>query len=441
MAVARGRTKRHGERGDSAFVSMTDLTVSFLFIVLVLLAFFAIHFRPDAALGLNPEKLRHERDNLKKRADSLAHESEHLKRENVEFKRQIDLISASKNQLVQNLDKLQLERDSQKDRADSLAHESEQLKRELLEHARENVNLKRQINLFSVSKNQLVQNFENLQLERDSQKDRADSLAYESERLKHALLERTRENINLKQEISQLQKTRKDSMPRDLLAEYLKEANSVRSDLLYSLGKRIRQRIQGIRVEVVTRDGLIRFRGDDLFGSGEWRIKPGSIAEEVAQVVADALANILPCYTVKGAIKKNYVCTNSADAVFETIQIEGHTDDVPLSENLQVRENMRDNLDLSARRGAETLRAIEKHRPDLKIFLNLRDEQVLSFAGYGDTRPIERDSNDDARAANRRIDIRFILQNPQNLQEVEEIRALIRQRQNSQGVNIEQLER
>ena len=339
MAFKRGHKKRHGERGESAFVSMTDLTVSFLFIVLVLLAFFAIHFRPDAALGPTPEELW-------------------------------------------------IERDNQKERVNSLTRKTERLKRALSESTRENVELEQEI-------------------------------------------------MELEQEINQLRKTSEDPMPRDLLAEYLKEVNSVRKDLLQNLGERIRQRVQGIRVEVVTRDGLIRFRGDDLFRSGEWRIKSGSIAEEVAHVIADALIDILPCYTLKGPNSENRICTNSEHAAFETIQIEGHTDDVPLSENLRIRENMRDNLDLSARRGAETLRSIEKHQPELKNFRNLRDEQVLSFAGYGDTRPIERDDSDDARAANRRIDIRFILQNPQNLQEVEEIRALIRKRQNLQRMNFE----
>ena len=38
-------------------------------------------------------------------------------------------------------------------------------------------------------------------------------------------------------------------------------------------------------------------------------------------------------------------------------------------------------------------------------------------------RPVARDDTPTAKAANRRIDIRFILQTPQNLREVEEIRA------------------
>lgn len=42
------RLKRNEEQEDSAFVSMTDMTVSFLFIVMILLAFFASQYSEDA---------------------------------------------------------------------------------------------------------------------------------------------------------------------------------------------------------------------------------------------------------------------------------------------------------------------------------------------------------------------------------------------------------
>ena len=170
-------------------------------------------------------------------------------------------------------------------------------------------------------------------------------------------------------------------------------------------------------------DGVIRFRGDDLFASGQWRVRSGSTAERVAHAVADALTDTLPCYTVGIRATFDTTC-NSAFAAIETIQIEGHTDDTPLSAGHRERERMLDNRDLSARRGAETLRAAtDRYRPELMAFLNLEGQPVLSFAGYGAMRPVARDDTPTAKAANRRIDIRFILQTPQNLREVEEIRA------------------
>ena len=141
----------------------------------------------------------------------------------------------------------------------------------------------------------------------------------------------------------------------------------------------------------------------------------------MSQAVADALADTLPCYTL-GPLSAFYVTCNHAFALIETIQVEGHTDDDPLSSRTRERENMKDNYDLSARRGAETLRFVGDHRREIGEFRNRRGQPILSFAGYGETRPIAPGQTAGAKAANRRIDIRFILDTPKSLREVEEIR-------------------
>ena len=48
----RGAFRRHQreEEEESAFVSMTDMTVSFLFVVMILLAFFASRFNPKESV-------------------------------------------------------------------------------------------------------------------------------------------------------------------------------------------------------------------------------------------------------------------------------------------------------------------------------------------------------------------------------------------------------
>ena len=68
MAIAVGRARRRGEDSESVFVSMTDLTVSFLFVVLILLAFFATQFKPEDTVP------RAEHDKVQ---TSLAHAIEH----------------------------------------------------------------------------------------------------------------------------------------------------------------------------------------------------------------------------------------------------------------------------------------------------------------------------------------------------------------------------
>lgn len=215
------------------------------------------------------------------------------------------------------------------------------------------------------------------------------------------------------------------------LAAYLEKITNERTSLLHLLAGKIRGQVPGILVSVVAADGIIRFRGDDLFAPGEWRVPPDSMAEKVARAIGDAFADTLPCYTV-GENSAHHKNCNASFTSIETVQIEGHTDITPLSARRQEQEQMRDNLDLSARRGAETLRAAtERYRPELMAFLNLHGQPVLSFAGYGAMRPIAHGITSADHATNRRIDIRFLLQTPQNMREVAEIRTrLIQNRQN-----------
>ena len=72
--------------------------------------------------------------------------------------------------------------------------------------------------------------------------------------------------------------------------EAIQEVSRARDALLDRVMKRISQRLPEIRVTVDTASGVIRFRGDDLFEPGQWRIEPGSTAHRMSQAVADALA-------------------------------------------------------------------------------------------------------------------------------------------------------
>lgn len=324
MAAVLLRNRRREEEGESVFVSMTNLTVSFLFIILILLAFFATQYKPEETVPLDQhEATQSDLSRTRVELSEAVSENQRLKEELYGAHVYIERLEKERRELLDRLNEERLETPS----------------------------------------------------------------------------------------------------PPDPLATYLESAASTRADLLRRLAEKIQERLPGIRVTVVAADGVIRFRGDDLFASGQWRVQNGSTAERVAHAVADALADTLPCYTVGIRSAFDTTC-NSAFATIETIQIEGHTDDTPLSAGLRERERMLDNRDLSARRGAETLRAAtDRYRPELMDFRNLEGQPVLSFAGYGAMRPVARGDTPTAKAANRRIDIRFILQTPQNLREVEEIRS------------------
>lgn len=73
MRASSARRPKHEEEEESVFVSMTDMTVSFLFIVMLLLAFFANQYDPDKSVPL-PEHQRvlSERDALVTERDALS---------------------------------------------------------------------------------------------------------------------------------------------------------------------------------------------------------------------------------------------------------------------------------------------------------------------------------------------------------------------------------
>jgi len=88
MRAAFRRRNREDEE-ESVFVSMTDMTVSFLFILMIMLAFFASQFNPDETVQLirynqallERDKARRQVADLDKRVAELEQEIERLKAE------------------------------------------------------------------------------------------------------------------------------------------------------------------------------------------------------------------------------------------------------------------------------------------------------------------------------------------------------------------------
>ena len=436
MAVAHLRRRHAEEEGESAFVSMTDLTVSFLFILLVLLAFFATQIQPEEVVPLSEHEdlkleLSEARAIIIRLEEALAHERvriERLEQERRELAARLAEANDAKRRLEEALanESRRIDRLEQEKRvlADHLAEANRTITelRALIEALRAELAVATtKIDDLSVRIVALQRELQLVRTERDDANERIELLEVQVEQLTQSLADCRRERDHLRMQLAEM-------LDPDSLASYIQDASAAREALLERLAERIRGRLPGIQVTVDTTDGVIRFRADELFPRGTWRIRRGSLAERVSHAVGDALAETLPCYTLSPSLDTEVSCKGAVAAI-ETIQIEGHTDDVGLSAELQDREQMRDNYDLSARRGAETLRVMTRKRPELHAFLNLRRQPVLSFAGYGETRPINQADTEEARAQNRRIDIRFILQTPRNLLEVEEIRSqLIRSR-------------
>ena len=226
------------------------------------------------------------------------------------------------------------------------------------------------------------------------------------------------ENKVLRQKNEHLKKL----ISKDLvLAIYLAGVADQKLSLMRQIQAHIEEQT-GLQVEIDPINGIIRFSGDDLFGSGQWRVTTGSTADQVAKAIGNVLDELLPCFSTGKMSNFSTHCNNSY-AILEAIQIEGHTDELAILSSLKDRERMVDNIDLSARRSAEMFRAMtERHLPHLLKYENLREQPVLSFSGYGFMRPLVPNENSASRAKNRRIDLRFIMATPNTSEEIDGIK-------------------
>ena len=93
------RSNREEEEEESVFVPMTDMTVSFLFIVMILLAFFAVRFSDTDSVP------RATYENLKQQYDTLLTDHQQLKRELGELKRQLAQLLDRNKELEETIQK------------------------------------------------------------------------------------------------------------------------------------------------------------------------------------------------------------------------------------------------------------------------------------------------------------------------------------------------
>jgi flagellar motor protein MotB len=101
---AQARRITHEEEEESAFVSMTDMTVGFLFIMMILLAFFASSTN-DADIVSRElyESVREDRDAWKKKAKNLAERISRLETKILTLKREKTLLATEFSRFVQLL--------------------------------------------------------------------------------------------------------------------------------------------------------------------------------------------------------------------------------------------------------------------------------------------------------------------------------------------------
>lgn len=169
----------------------------------------------------------------------------------------------------------------------------------------------------------------------------------------------------------------------------------LRNQLLKDVGKDLQA--QGLQVRIDTKQGVLRIPESVLFESGEANIK------EQGQAAVSKLSQSL----LKTMTRPEY------REALETVFIEGHTDNVPIH-----NEFFQSNWELSTQRAINTWNLMRNDVPECNWLVNPRGEPIFSCSGYAETRPVREnglDPNSEAgRAANRRIDIRFVMMPPQD---------------------------
>lgn len=169
----------------------------------------------------------------------------------------------------------------------------------------------------------------------------------------------------------------------------------LRNQLLKDVGKDLQA--QGLQVRIDTKQGVLRIPESVLFESGEANIK------EQGQAAVSKLSQSL----LKTMSRPEY------REALETVFIEGHTDNVPIH-----NEFFQSNWELSTQRAINTWNLMRNDVPEFNWLVNPRGEPIFSCSGYAETRPVRENGLDPnsevGRAANRRIDIRFVMMPPQD---------------------------
>ncbi|MAI06754.1 MAG: flagellar motor protein [Alphaproteobacteria bacterium TMED87] len=215
----------------------------------------------------------------------------------------------------------------------------------------------------------------------------ADSLAAENAASRAEILQMTKATTALRQRIEELttllgdleaQATRDKvaiaSLGKSLnnaLANKVQELQRFRSEFF----GRLREVLSG-RDEVQIVGDRFVFQSEVLFDPGQANI--GNSGEEQLQKLAVTLADI---------------ATKIPDDINWVLQVEGHTDDIPISAG-----RFTDNWDLSTERALSVVRFLASQGVPANR---------LAATGYGEFQPLASGDTDDARRRNRRIELKI----------------------------------
>lgn len=265
---AQAKQVRHEEEEESAFVSMTDMTVGFLFIMMILLAFFA------SQAGEKETVPRSRFDEMVAQRDDWRDKAEDRAAKIIELEGQLERAQAEITDLRDQLARMTMERDELKDKVKDLTSQN----------------------------TALIQRVAELEAE---VKDLAAQIAAKDNEI-----------AKLKEQLAKLKQV-------DPLEAYLAQVSQARRAVLIRLRDAILLDFPDLKVELSEESDALRFQGEGLFVQGS-----ANLTREKAAIVsrlAERLDEILPCFTLGQVLRFDESC-NPAFAMVEAVQIEGHTD-------------------------------------------------------------------------------------------------------------------
>lgn len=267
---AQAKRLRHEEEEESAFISMTDMTVGFLFIMMILLAFFASQMQDaDAVSRLEYDRVIQDRDAWRQRAETRAEVIVRLEAE-------IDALKHQRDRLQTQVSDLNSALDAERERVTELTAELDVARKRIAE-------LEEQIRKLLQQITQLEEEIE-----------------------------------GLLQQLAELQQI-------DPLEAYLAQVAQVRRQVLQRLRDAIMADFPDLQVELSEESDALRFQGEGLFASG--RSDLARDRREIVARLAQRLDEVLPCFSLGEASRFDQDC-NPGFVMIEAVQIEGHTDDV-----------------------------------------------------------------------------------------------------------------
>ena len=460
MRTLSARRGPEHEEEESVFVSMTDMTVSFLFIVMILLAFFASRFNDEETVPLNMHQpVVEERDALRIALDRMEEqllaaqvEVVDLKTERsrlrnslvlveierdeaqvalaardrriVDFEAELAALNKERDTLLKAVSELESNLASVNAQVEALREallqaqsERDTARKALAERENRISVLKAEMTALTAEHDILLQTVLELKSNLASATARIEALREslllaqrERDTAKEALAERETSIAELEIEIKALTAEIERLSRPDPLKTYIAQVAEQREQVLRQLRDVLLADFPELEGVITSESDVLRFQGEGLFASGSDALLDDRIP--LVERIAERLDALLPCYTFGEKAAYSLEC-NPALAVIEAVQIEGHTD----SDGADAL-----NVALSARRGAATYAAMTAHEPGLIAHHNLASQPVLSIAGYGEGRPVIGNDTVEGKSTNRRIDLRFIMVTPGESAEIGRIR-------------------